>query len=546
MLTRLRWIAAACALFASVLLLGACGPLATREDPTPTVVPARADEGKQVYVVQRGSIFDTIKGLGRISSRVETPLYFKNSGRLKSVDVEVLQPVKEGDLLAELDMGDLPARMETARIQMEIAQIELAREVAARGAAVRSDVQQAASAVVSSQAAATRAANELAKMEAGASAADFAAAEAAASAARATLERARVQLATLNRPGREEEVIVARSALERARIALETAQANYDRIGWRPDAARTPQAIALQQATADHQAAEANYRLATAGPRTEELAAAEQAVRSAEEGLRSADARLAQVRAGPRPDEVIALRTAAERAEFALNEARAAFEAVSASARVDAADYELAMAEKRVDLARVRYEALVNELEMARIRAPFEGVITFVTGQRGQRFEAFDPIAIISDPTKLEVAVEFGSAEMGRIAPAQQATVMTEAFGREELQGKVVRVPGFDSGLPGSGPLSTTVPRQVRISFDPPGPDAQLGQLANVTVITQQKDDILLIPNTAVRRFGPRRYVQALTDDGRRIDVDIDVGLVTETDSEVTKGLREGQQVIVG
>ena len=60
---------------ASVLLGAACGSLTeTREEPTPTPVPAKTDEGKQTYDVQRGSIYDTIKGLGRIVSKEETPL----------------------------------------------------------------------------------------------------------------------------------------------------------------------------------------------------------------------------------------------------------------------------------------------------------------------------------------------------------------------------------------------------------------------------------------------------------------------------------------
>jgi macrolide-specific efflux system membrane fusion protein len=72
-----------------------------------------------------------------------------------------------------------------------------------------------------------------------------------------------------------------------------------------------------------------------------------------------------------------------------------------------------------------------------------------------------------------------------------------------------------------------------------------LGQLAQVTVITQQKDNIILIPNTAVRRFGSRKYVQTIGPDGRRRDIDVEIGLVTDTETEITKGLTEGQKVIV-
>src|SRR5687768_12739688 len=124
----------------------ACTPLAEREEPTPTPVPVRPDEGKQVYEVQRGSIYDTIKGLGRIVSKEETPLYFKNQGRLRSVNVDIMQPVKKGDLLAELDTGDLKFKIDTARLNMEIAQIELSRQVA-NASNVKADEKAAAAGV---------------------------------------------------------------------------------------------------------------------------------------------------------------------------------------------------------------------------------------------------------------------------------------------------------------------------------------------------------------------------------------------------------------
>src|SRR5215211_6086707 len=86
-------------------------------------ISQRADEGKQTYEVQRGSIYDSIKALGRIVGSSESPLYFKQGGRLRSVNADVMQPVKKDDLLAELDTGDLKWRIETARLQMEIANV---------------------------------------------------------------------------------------------------------------------------------------------------------------------------------------------------------------------------------------------------------------------------------------------------------------------------------------------------------------------------------------------------------------------------------------
>jgi RND family efflux transporter MFP subunit len=267
-------------------------------------------------------------------------------------------------------------------------------------------------------------------------------------------------------------------------------------------------------------------------------------VEGAQAQLTSAQARLDQLRAGARREDLDAARAAQNRAHAALTDAQAAFDATAANNRLEINDFDVNMAQKKVDVARVNFEGLQEQLEMARVRAPFDGVITFITGKQGDNFDAFAPIAVISDPTRLQISAEFVSADTAKVQIGQQAITMTEAFGNTEIQGKVVRTPALDSGT-GSGPLSGGNPRAVLISFEPPGSGARLGQLAQVTVITQQKDDILLIPNTAVRRFGQRKYVQMVGPDGRRVDVDVEIGLVTETDTEITKGLKEGQKVIV-
>lgn len=533
----LRLIAALC-----VLLSVACSSLAQPEEPTPTPVPAKPEEGKQTYDVQRGSIYDTIKGVGRIVSKEETPLYFKIGGRLKSVNVDIMAPVKKGDLLAELDTGDLQYKIDTARLNMEIAQVDLARQVA-NAANVKSDEAAAAAQVVVAQSGLTRANNDLAKLEQGPLPGDEATAQANVASARAALEKAQTQLSLLQQPPPQDQVVAAQAAVEKARAAVQAAQANYDKIANRPDAAGRPEAVALQQATADYQGAQSDLKSKSAPAKPEDVAAAQQAVEGARAQLTGAQARLDQMNAGARREDLDAAHAAQAKAVTAVDDAQAAFAAVAANNRLDVNDFDVNMAQKKVDVARVTYEGLQDQLEMARVRAPFDGVITFITGKQGDSFDAFSPIAMISDPTRLEVSSELTASDMAKVAPGQETIVTTDAFGTTEIHGKVVSVPGLDAG--GSGPLSTTNNRAVRISFAPPGPGAKLGQLAQVTIITQQKDDILLIPNTAVRRFGQRKYVQVLNADGRRIDVDVEIGLVTDTDTEITKGLREGQKVIV-
>ncbi|MBM4417147.1 MAG: HlyD family efflux transporter periplasmic adaptor subunit [Chloroflexi bacterium] len=528
------------ALMVALATVGCGAVVGTSEPATPTPVPQADDAGKQTYVVERGSIFDTIKGLGRIAAQTETPLYFKEAGRIGSVNVAILDSVKKGDLLAQMDAGDLGPRIERARIEIDIAQIEHARTVA-NSASARSDLTAASASLVGAQNALTRARVELARLEEGPTAEQLDAALASRAGALSTYHRASAHLANLRENAPREATISAESGAARALAALARAQADYDAVAWRPGVGASAVALALAQATTDNDAAQAALRISRRTS-AEDLTLAERSAEAALQAYRAAEARLEQVRAGARNEDVAVARLGVARAEAALADQQAAYEAAAANARVDTASFDVQMAAKRLEAARVRLRGLEEELEAKRIRAPYDGVITFITGKQGEQFQAFNPIAIISNPTILEVSVEFDGTTLARVSTGQQAIVMTDAFGTTEIRGKVVRLP--TTGSAPVGPQSTTNPRAIRVSFEPPGAGAQVGQLAQVTVVTQQKDDVILVPNSAVRRFGSRRYVQTLVD-GRRRDVDIQTGLVTETVTEVTKGLSAGRIVIV-
>ncbi|HEY3110947.1 MAG TPA: hypothetical protein VGL23_19475, partial [Chloroflexota bacterium] len=77
------------------------------EEPTPTPPPTPAEANKPIFTAKRTSIIETVKGLGRVAATDEATMYFKQSGRLKRIYVEIGQRVRSGDRLADLETGTL-------------------------------------------------------------------------------------------------------------------------------------------------------------------------------------------------------------------------------------------------------------------------------------------------------------------------------------------------------------------------------------------------------------------------------------------------------
>ena len=108
-------------LLAILLLLAAgCRP---QDKPTPTPVPTPIVPEKPTYVVQRGTVVKSIQFTGRIAPVEEEKLFFKTGGYIKNVFVKKGDAVQKGDLLAELEIGDLENQLAQAELELEIAQL---------------------------------------------------------------------------------------------------------------------------------------------------------------------------------------------------------------------------------------------------------------------------------------------------------------------------------------------------------------------------------------------------------------------------------------
>ena len=108
-------------LFAAGLVVG-CG-----------AEPAEVEPARPVLVTHPSAAADGFSSLaGEIRAREESPLSFRIGGKLVERRVDVGDHVKQGDVLATLDAGDLQARARAARAQLAAAEAELGRARADR------------------------------------------------------------------------------------------------------------------------------------------------------------------------------------------------------------------------------------------------------------------------------------------------------------------------------------------------------------------------------------------------------------------------------
>lgn len=195
----------------------------------------------------------------------------------------------------------------------------------------------------------------------------------------------------------------------------------------------------------------------------------------------------------------------------------------------DAAD--IMAAQARVDAAR----AAVN---MQYVVAPFDGIITVVYNIPGDQVQAGEPAIRLDDTSQLLVDVEISEVDINAVAIGQPAELTFDAILDKTYHGVVTEVSRV--GEVSSGVVNFTV--KIKLTDD--DQEVKPGMTAGVIITTQQLEDVLLVPNRAVRLVDNQRVVYILQD-GQLLAVNIVLGATSDLNSEVIGGDLKAGDVIV-
>lgn len=142
----------------------------------------------------------------------------------------------------------------------------------------------------------------------------------------------------------------------------------------------------------------------------------------------------------------------------------------------------------------------------------------------------------IADLSKMKVTVQVGEKDIAKIAVGQSANVTYPAFPDIVSQGTVTAIASVaNSDAANGGGGSATFNVDILIE----APDARLkpGMTAEVSVVTEQLDDVVMVPTMALMtEDGEHYYVNVATDDEGKQSRRVKVTVVTQNDNEAVVG----------
>ncbi len=502
----------------------------------------------------------------------------------------------------EVSAGPAEDELQAARATVEHATVAVIAAEATFGqlkrgptgaeiAAAQAEVDRAAATLTSAEA-------RLRQLEAGPLQEELGTALAALAAAQAKLAGAEARLQRLQATPTQAELTSAQAMVDEARAALTSAEDRYHiAVNGDPKAAGGTSVPALQQAL---EAAKTNFdaavqRLALlrAGPTAQEIQAAERELESARQTVAVAAARVEQARKGPLPSDVAASRQAVDAARASLSSAQArlellkagpseanvlAAESALAGARADLAaaqarwddlqkgpraaeveaarsslataearlalatagpsDTELAIAAEQVTQAEIALQETRLALQNSVLAAPFDGIVAAIKANVGEQISNSGPAVVLVDPAAVRIEATVEESDVIKLAPGQRAMVSLGALGEQNLPSRVIAV----------SPIGTRQQKAatylVSIGIDSPDHTVPLGMSARVSIETERKENVLLVPNSAIRGQGINRTVQVMVD-RKPQERTVQTGSSDGQFTEIVSGLSEGELVVI-
>lgn len=525
----------------------------------------------QFITVTRGPITQSVALTGNTTSAQTVDLSFGSSGIIAKTTTDLGKSVVAGQILAELNTSDLIAQFQQAEANVKAQQ---ARLESLRGGSRPEDIASAQANVDAQQA-------RLNQLLAGPRAEDIAASQAA-------LDKSKQDLANIYATINDTSIDAYAKANDAIRTQLDDlfsnaettnpkltyasangqaqSQAESDRLAmtntlntWQNQLGQTfastseqerflQQEItylasvrsflntvsktldnvpALSASTVSGYRTNVSVSLSEVNAATKALNTITQSIASQSLTVSQSEAQLALKKAGALPTEIAAQRALVDQAQAQLNLKRAGTLSSDLSAQ-----------QAVVDQAKASVASVVAKIQNGQIVAPISGTITKFDAKIGQLASPGASLVSIMSNAGYEVHSSVSETDVGKIVVGNPVSMTIDAFPGETFKGSVFYIAPSETNTQG------VISYEVKISFEKPDARLKSGLTANIDLITETKESVLLLPQYAIIQNDDGIFVETVENE-EVTKHPVTLGIQDQQGNvEILTGVTEGQQVL--
>ena len=203
-----------------------------------------------------------------------------------------------------------------------------------------------------------------------------------------------------------------------------------------------------------------------------------------------------------------------------------------------AEEYEMESAEADLERALASLTKARSNYGKTRLMSPCNGVVAKIERERGELVTSQERAASVVCEGGFEVEVDIPETDIGRVEVGDKTVVSLYAFPGIDHEGRVIDVEPAETIIQG------VVYYKVRISLDNMNNGAKPGMTAEVNIITEERDDVLVIPQRAVMQRLEGEFIQVLIGNESTERLVILGVSDQEANIEVVSGVQEGDLVV--
>ncbi|MGI6587838.1 MAG: efflux RND transporter periplasmic adaptor subunit [Peptococcia bacterium] len=198
--------------------------------------------------------------------------------------------------------------------------------------------------------------------------------------------------------------------------------------------------------------------------------------------------------------------------------------------------YEIGAVSKfQLEQSETALENLQLQKENCSLLSTINGVVASVSAIEGQ-LAGSAPLVSIVDIDYLELEIQVGEAYISKLNKGARVEVSVPAVAKEDFKGVIITIPPQIDSRTKAYPVTLSLPNKKGLLKD--------GMYGEVRLVTERKENILVIPQYAVVEFEQKQVVFVVESDIAKMR-EVELGLTLGDRAEVVKGLHEGEMLIV-
>jgi len=170
------------------------------------------------------------------------------------------------------------------------------------------------------------------------------------------------------------------------------------------------------------------------------------------------------------------------------------------------------------------------------VRAPFDGIVTGLNVSVGDSVSRSDVLASVIT-RDVHAKVSINEIDAAQVKVGNKATIKLNALADTTITGKVTKIDTIGQTTQG------VVSYNAEIAFDNQNELLKPGMSISAAIIIDVKQDVVIVPNSALKNKSGQSYVEILEGATPR-QVNVEIGAANNAETEILSGINVGNTVV--